>query len=165
IAALVVHRLPGRLARPLRDRDRRVLDDAVRAEAVFERRRKNKGLEGRAGLPLRLRRAVELALLKRPAADHRENPPGFGIKDDKAAADIGGLTQRVLRARLRGAAPAGRSRGGDRLDKDDVARLQHLRDAAYAGSEPLIAKRLAGPAPAVDRATPLPALPQPDLAR
>src|SRR5437762_14235971 len=119
IAALVVHRLPGRLARPLRDRDRRILDDAVRAEAVLERRRKNKGLEGRAGLPLRLRRAVELALLKRPAADHCEDPPALGVQNDEAAADIGDLTQRVLRARLRGAAaPAGRSRSRGRLDKD-----------------------------------------------
>src|SRR2546423_9406180 len=95
-AALVIDRLPGRLSRTLWDRDRRVLDNARRAEAVFQRREVDEGLEGGARLPLGLGRAIELALLKRPAADQRVDASGLRIHGGEAAADIGDLPQREL---------------------------------------------------------------------
>src|SRR6266508_1372108 len=93
-AALVIDRLPGSLSRTLRDRDRRVLDDARWAEAVFQRGEIDEGLEGGAWLPLGLGGAIELALLKRPAADQRVDASGLRIHAGEAAADIGDLPQR-----------------------------------------------------------------------
>ena len=96
-----------------------------------------------------MRRAIELALLKRPAADQRVDASGLRIHGGDAAADIGDLAQRELgycRSRRR-AALAGRSSGaGNRLDEHDIAGLQHIGSAADPGAEPLIVKRFARPA-------------------
>src|SRR5262249_5078833 len=155
--------LAGGLAGALRDRDRRILDDAVRAVAVFERRHIDERLERGAGLPLRLRRAVELALLERPAADHSENAPGLWIHDDEAAADIGDLAQRILRRWRRPTALGSRACGADRIDEHYIARLQDVRHSADTRAESLVIKRLARPAQIVDRDAPLPAFLQRDM--
>ena len=153
IAAFVIDRLPGRLTGALRDRDRRVLDDAPRVEAVFQRGDIDERLERRARLPFGLGGAVELALLERPAADQRKDAAVFRVHHHDAAADIRQLPQRVLPgAGRRATLPA--CRGGERLDQDDVARLQHVRGAPHSGTEPLIVQGAARPAQLVERNMP-----------
>ena len=94
VVAVVIGRPPRRQPGTLRDFDRRVLDRARQRIAVLQRGQIDERLDRRAGLPLRLRRAVELALLERPAADQREDPAGLRVHHDEAAADIGDLAQR-----------------------------------------------------------------------
>ena len=99
-----------------------------RRVAVVERRRVDEGLERRARLAHRLRRAVELALVEGEAADHGVDAAGMRVHHDHGAGDLGHLAQPVL---------AGLA--VERLDIDDVAGAEHLVDVA------------AGPADAVGR--------------
>ena len=77
--ALVIFRPPGFLAGALVDLQRRVQHDRGRRVAVIERGGIDDRLERRAGLPQRLRRAVELALVVGKAADHGEDASGQRI--------------------------------------------------------------------------------------
>src|SRR5258707_613418 len=81
-----------------------IVADARRGEAIFQRGDVDERLEGRTRLALGLGRPVELALLERPAADQREDPPGFRIHHDDPAADIRDLAQRKFRSGRRGPA-------------------------------------------------------------
>ena len=96
--AAVVGRRPGRHARPLADRHRRVVDQGRGREAVFERGQIDERLDRRAGLPLGLGGAVELAHLEAEAAAHRQHAPGMRVDRDHRARDFGDLAQIVERA-------------------------------------------------------------------
>src|SRR5579864_5191026 len=97
IPGLVIDRLPGWQPGTLGQRYWGIIDNARRGEPVFHRGDIDEWFEGRARLTLGLRRPVELALLERPAADQRENPPGLRFDHDDPAADIRYLTQRIAR--------------------------------------------------------------------
>ena len=114
--AFVVLRPPH--ARAGVDLERRIEHDGGRRIAVVERGGVDQRLERGAGLPQRLGGAVELALVEREAADHREHAAGVRIERDDAAGDFGHLAQPELPV------PA-----VDRIDIDHVADFQHLRDA------------------------------------
>jgi hypothetical protein len=58
-----------------------------RGEAVFKRGQIDKGLDRRAGLPLRLDRPVELADREAEAAGKRQHAPGMRIERDEGAGD------------------------------------------------------------------------------
>ena len=110
----------GRQTSPLGcdDLDRLVEDDRGGRIAVVERRRIDEGLEGRAGLAQRLRRAVEGRLVEGEAADHGEDAAGIGVHRDEGAGDFRNLAQAEL-ALL----------AFDRLDIDHVARRERLPQA------------------------------------
>ena len=72
----IVFRLPHAAPGPVIDLDRRVHHDGRGRVAVVERRRIDERLERGARLAQRLRRAIELALVEREAADHREHAAG-----------------------------------------------------------------------------------------
>ena len=78
-------------------------------------------LERRSRLPIGLRRAVELALVERESADHRQHAAGPGIHHDHRAGNFRQLPQPVL-AFDRIAILA-----DQRIGIDHVARRQHLR--------------------------------------
>ena len=62
---------------------------------AVHRREIDERLERRAGLALRLHRAVELAHAVGPAARHREHAAGLRVHHHHAAVDVGHLAQRV----------------------------------------------------------------------
>src|SRR6185437_14774845 len=71
------------LRRPAVDRDRLVLDDAVRGPAGSERGEIDEQLERRAGLPPRLGDAVERRLAIAPPADHRDDAAVGAHRDQR----------------------------------------------------------------------------------
>ncbi len=139
----------------MRQRDRRVVDDAVGGKSVLKGCQIDKGLERRAWLPFGLGYPVELAHTEIPTADHRQNAPILRVHSYKTAADIGDLPQAVSGDRRGGRSGgalvvADGSRGGgrrrtDRLDKDDVAHGQHVMRRTHKSAELLIRPGLARP--------------------
>ena len=75
-AGRIVLRAPDAGALPLIDLDRRIDHHRRRRIAVVERRRVHDRLERGPRLPVGLRGAVELALVEREAADHRQHAAG-----------------------------------------------------------------------------------------
>ena len=78
---MLVLRRPRALQR--RDRIVEVIDDRRRRVARLERGRVDERLERRARLPLRLHRAVEMALVEVAAADHRAHVAGRRVERDQ----------------------------------------------------------------------------------
>ena len=120
LAGRVVFRAPD-LAVAHLDFDRRVHHHRRRRVAVVERGRIDQRLERRTGLTVRLRRAVELALVERETAGHRQHAAGPGIHRHHAAGDFRNLPQAELA-----------------LDRLAVLVLQHLGIDHVAGLEHLI---------------------------
>ena len=81
VAALVVRDRPDAIAGVDLDRLRR--DVRLRGDALAERGREHDRLEGRPGLPLRLRGEVELAAVEVRAAEHRLHRPGVRVDRDE----------------------------------------------------------------------------------
>ena len=117
----IVFRPPHAGARPLIDLDRRIHHDGRGRVAVVERRRVDERLERRARLAQRLRRAIELALVEREAADHREHAAGERVHRDDRAGDFRDLAQAVLAGVL-----------VDRSRHRHVAGGEHLADTRRA---------------------------------
>ena len=89
---------------PVADPDRRVEFRRGGAEALLERGKIDEGLEGRAGLALGFRRAVELALRIGLAADHRLDGAA-GIEHHQCAlrsAELGAFLVQAIAQRLFG---------------------------------------------------------------
>ena len=82
IAPIVILRLP------VADLDWLVHHHAVRAVAVAQRGQVDKDLEQRAGLAVRLRRAVELAFVVVAPTDHRQDRAVGGHRDERRLADV-----------------------------------------------------------------------------
>src|SRR5262245_32335393 len=125
--AFIVFGPPSPHAGALINFDRSIQHDGGRRVAVVERRRIDKRFERRAGLAQRLGGAVELALVKREAADHRKHAPGPWILDHHGAGNLGYLVQDEL------------ALGFPRLDINDVTRaddLGHFTDRSPAGFGP-----------------------------
>src|SRR5262245_34836734 len=125
--AFIVFGPPGAHAGTLINFDRSIQHDGGRRVAVVERCRIDKGFERRAGLAQRLGGAVELTLVKREAADHREHASGPWILDHHGAGNLGYLVQDELPL------------GFPRLDIDDVTRaddLGHFTNSSPAGFGP-----------------------------
>ena len=87
-------------AHPRVEADGRVVDDRGRREAAIEGRGIDEGLEGRAGLPLRLGGAVELAPLEVVASDHRLDGTVARVQGDERPLQLGVLLQRQLHGLL-----------------------------------------------------------------
>ena len=81
--------------------DRRVQHDGGGGEAVLQGRGIDEGLEGRAGLPLRLGGAVELGEGEAVAPHHGQHPAAAGVEGHQGTIDDGHLPQTI------GAAVAG----------------------------------------------------------
>ena len=113
----IVFRPPRRHAGALVDLDRPVHHQRRGRVAVVERGRIDERLERGAGLPHRLRRAVELALVVGEAADHRQHAAGRRVHHHHRAGDFRHLAQ-----------PPGVGFLVERLDIDDVADFEHLAD-------------------------------------
>ncbi len=92
--AFVVLRPPD--ARAGVDLDRRIEHDGRRRVAVVERGGVDQRLERGTRLSQRLGGAVELALVEREAADHREHAAGLRIERDDGAGDFRHLAQPEL---------------------------------------------------------------------
>ena len=69
-------------------------DDRRRRVPAIDRRRVDEGLEERAHLPARLRRAIELAAIEAEAADHRADLAGAVVDGDERALDERRLLER-----------------------------------------------------------------------
>ena len=138
--AFEVLRASRRRARALVDLDRLVEHDRRRRVAVVERRRVDERLEGRARLAHRLRRAVELRLVEREAADHGEDAAGIGVHRDDGAARLRGSgaagTVRACRrsARHRSTSPGVQRRCAPVPPRPVHARLDHGRRSARSRS-------------------------------
>ena len=102
IAAVEVDEAFLRQTRALRRAERRVDDDRRRAHAVFERGLVDDRLEGRAGLALGLRGAIEIGPDHVEAALHREDAAGSNLLGKEAATDFRDRAERVA-ARARAA--------------------------------------------------------------
>src|SRR5205085_4991407 len=85
--AVVVVRLP------VADLDRRATNDRVGRQAPFNRRRVDERLERRAGLPISLRRAVELARVEIVAADLCDDFAGLRIQTVERSLHVGRLRE------------------------------------------------------------------------
>ena len=153
--AAVVGRRPGRHARALADRDRRVVDQGRRREAVFERGQIDERLDRRAGLPLGLGGAVELAQFEAEAAAHRQHAAGMRVDRDQRARDLRDLAQGCRAARgaawRRVALGAWPAASRQRLDQHEIARLDDIgRRCAASGRA---CRRRAAAAPSASRQT------------
>src|SRR6266851_7904083 len=89
-------RTPDPSALPLVDFDRRIDEDGRRRIAVVQRGRIDDRLYGRARLPVGLRRAIELTLVEREPADHRQHAAGPWIHRHHRAGDFRQLAQPEL---------------------------------------------------------------------
>ena len=85
-------------------RDRLIEHDRGRRIAVVERGGVDERLERGARLAQRLGGAVELGLVEREAADHRQHAAGERVHRDAGAGDLGDLAQAVTRRPCRPAA-------------------------------------------------------------
>ncbi len=92
---MLVFRDPGALQR--HDRRIEVLDECRWREALLQRGCVNEWLERRAWLSLRLRGAIERALLEVAAANHRAHFAGVRVHRDKRGLQGVGAS-RLLRA-------------------------------------------------------------------
>jgi hypothetical protein len=98
VLVAVVARLPGPAARE-RQAQRRVLDDVHGRVVGLQRGQVDERLEGRAGLPLRLQRAVELGVVVVAPADHRADLAGVRVHHDHRALQVRRLGARLGVAR------------------------------------------------------------------
>src|SRR5690606_3701935 len=98
------------------DGDGRVEHDRVRPVSGIQRRGIDEGLERRAGLPPRLRRAVEHRVLEREAADQRLHAARIGVHRHEGALNLWDLAHRPAFVLA--------------LYMDDVARLPQIAGAA-----------------------------------
>jgi hypothetical protein len=124
----IVFRLPH-AAGPGIDLDRRVHHDGRGRVAVVERCRVDERLERGARLAQRLRGAVELALVEREAADHREHAPVERVHRDDRAGDFRIWRRPVFAGVL-----------VEHLDEDHVAGREDLADLGRHGPFPVAAR-------------------------
>ena len=115
-------RPPDAVALPLIDLDRPVDHDRRRRVAIVNRRRIDQRLERRSRLPIGLCRAIELALVEREAADHRDHAAGQRVHRDHGAGHFRHLPQAIL------ALDHLAFLVEQRIGVDHVTRRQNLRD-------------------------------------
>ena len=100
--AVVVAGRVRRLAGAGVERRRRVDEHRRRRQPAIDRGGVEERLEGRAQLPIRLRRAVELAAREAEAADHRQDLARCGCRCATSAPSIIGCCSSVTRRRAGG---------------------------------------------------------------
>ena len=96
---MFVRRHPSALQR--RDRSAQAGDERRGREALLERGCVHERLEGRPGLPLRLRRAIEVAAIEIAAANHRAHLASQRIHGDERALQRFGGFRRAAAAAFR----------------------------------------------------------------
>ncbi len=114
-------RAPDAGALPLIDFDRRVDHHRRGRVAIIECRRIHDRLERRTRLPIGLGRAVELALVEREPADHRQHAAGPGVHHHHRAGHFRQLAQPVLTFDRIAVLSE------QRIRIDHIARRKHLR--------------------------------------
>src|SRR6201999_4475009 len=114
-------RTPDASALPLIDFDRPVDLDRRWRPAVVDRRGIDDRLDGRTRLPIGLCRTVELTLVERESADHRQHTAGVWIHHHHGAGYFRQLAQPVLALDRRTVL------ADQRVGIDDIAGRQDLR--------------------------------------